>query len=46
MTKITAAATQMVEATHHLLPWEHYILDIIYNEEADTASICEYNPWG
>jgi PTH2 family peptidyl-tRNA hydrolase len=43
---ISDAAEEIVATTHALLPWPHYILDIIYDEATGRASICEYNPWG
>ena len=43
---ISDSAVALAATTHHLLPWESYILDIIYDEASDAATICEYNPWG
>ncbi|KAL6076699.1 Cell division cycle protein 123 [Balamuthia mandrillaris] len=40
------AVKRLQSQVHPLLPFENYILDIVYHKEADVATIVEFNPWG
>jgi len=43
---IINAALRLQKAVNEHLPWQNYILDIIYDDSTDSAIICEFNPWG
>jgi len=44
--KIITSIIRLHEDIKAYLPYNNYILDIIYNTERDCAQICEFNPWG
>jgi len=44
--KILAATLVLFDSVKSKLPWNNYILDVIYDTTRDFAQICEFNPWG
>jgi hypothetical protein len=44
--RIKRAALLLVNQSHALLPFESYVVDLIYSPETGHARVCEYNPWG
>ena len=44
--QILDAIMALHEVVKEHLPWQNYIMDVIYHKDKDCAQICEFNPWG
>ena len=44
--KIVQSVVDIQKKVHPLLPWNNYIMDVIFDIKNECSQICEFNPWG